>query len=143
MVALKKEFAEVNEMKKIKLIDSFGHAGEKNNRIYVIKDGVEPIYVGKAGKQQVGARVLHHIIDVFTDKKPSLISHYLFKAHPRYLDFDIDIYTSEEVTELTKCKSSCLACAEKEMYKLLLSRDIELKCNAIPPRDKCTCSESH
>ncbi|MEH6578600.1 MAG: hypothetical protein V7731_16180 [Amphritea sp.] len=132
-------FEEWMMSEEMKLIDLFGK-NDLKNKVYLVRDNGTPIYVGMAGKQCVTNRMSRHINDVFTKEKGSLFSQHLFEHHPDYFDWDVSVYSIDDVKKESGGDFSCISCAERAMYRLLCEQDQKPVANARKPSKKCTCN---
>ena len=82
-------------------------------KVYSIHDsGGNVIYVGRADKQNVAQRIAGHINHYFTKGRTSKLSDYLFRNHPAYFDWELNIYETSEVSALIGQTFGCNQCAE-------------------------------
>lgn len=92
--------------------------GQRNLRdaLYVVKSPEAVVYVGMARVQCVGDRMARHIGAVFAKESPFLFSRLLFRNHPAYFNWQIEIFSRLEAEAITKQSYDCLPCAERGLY---------------------------
>lgn len=115
----------------------FKQAVKSRDKIYVVSDGNNVVYVGKAGSQSVAYRMAMHIADVATNKKnPSAFSRLLLDNHPHYFEWKVQVLSVIEVQNITKSKKCCLRCAERALYDFYTKKYI-LTGNVNKPPNCC------
>lgn len=121
-------------------------AGVCNDSVYVVWDGnPAPVYVGMAGSQSVGGRLAHHISHYLDNPhKPSKFSNYLFSNYPAFFQWQVEIYTVNEVNLLLKKHNynnvaNCVSCAERELYDYFDGQKLTPSHNVHRPRKHRSC----
>lgn len=92
--------------------------GQRNLRdaLYVVKSPDAVVYVGMARVQCVCDRMTRHVGDVFAKESPSRFSLLLFRNHPAYFNWQIEIFSRLEAEAVTGQIYDCLPCAERGLY---------------------------
>lgn len=110
------------------------------NRVYIIWNAErEPVYVGRATRQNVAQRVAGHISHCFSAQKPSKLSTYLFANHPDYFSWRIQTLSHPDIAAFTRNSVRCGQCSEKAIYLWLEDYCKKPLCNVRTPSGQCTC----
>jgi hypothetical protein len=57
-----------------------------------------------------------HIGDVFSKENPSRFSSLLFRNHPHYFGWKVEVLSRSEAEVITGVQYDCLPCAERGLY---------------------------
>jgi hypothetical protein len=86
------------------------------NKIYIIYNEDEPIYVGMSGKQCVQTRLLSHLVNYYSRSPASSLSKFLFNYEGDYFEFRIELLELDSIARIVGSKQHCLKCAERNLY---------------------------